>query len=77
MVLFKGAIRWAKHQVETYCVRSSLALKCSAFSNHEEVSPSKVREALGEALYLVRFPLMDGKAFAVGPAESGILTAEV
>ena len=51
--------RWA----EAACRRQEVA-----------ASPENMRAQLGEALYLVRFPLMSVEEFAAGPAQSGVLT---
>ena len=51
--------RWS----EAECVRQEL-----------ENTKENKRKVLGEALNLVRFPLMNIEEFAQGPAQSGILT---
>ena len=44
--------------------------------NRQELEPTKEhrRKVLGDALNLIRFPLMNIEEFAQGPAQSGILT---
>lgn len=49
----------------------------SHFRQGKEVNPTALRDALGEVLFDIRFPIMDGKEFARGPAKSGILMPEV
>ncbi|CAG0886152.1 unnamed protein product [Darwinula stevensoni] len=51
--------RWSENQ----CVRQNLAL-----------TPENQRLVLGRALNLIRFPLMTVEEFAMGPAQSQILT---
>lgn len=57
--LFTAVLRWAEQE----CVRLGYP-----------VSPEHQRTVLGRALYLIRFPLMTIEEFAVGPAQSGVLT---
>ncbi|KAL1420893.1 hypothetical protein MTO96_004269 [Rhipicephalus appendiculatus] len=57
--LFAAALRWA----EAECVRMG-----------RPVTADNKRAALGRALFLVRFPLMSIEEFALGPAQSGLLT---
>ncbi|CAH1254088.1 BTB/POZ domain-containing protein 2-like [Branchiostoma lanceolatum] len=57
--LFVAVVRWAEHE----CQRQQLA-----------ATPENKRRALGQALRLIRFPLMTIEEFASGPAQSGILT---
>lgn len=56
--LFQAVFRWS----EAECVRQQLA-----------VTPENQRLVLGNALSLVRFPLMSKEEFTVGPAQSGLL----
>ncbi|XP_047738805.1 BTB/POZ domain-containing protein 2 [Hyalella azteca] len=61
--LFRAVCRWA----EAECIRQGLG-----------VGGRQQRSVLGQALNLIRFPLMSVEEFAQGPAQSGILTdAEV
>lgn len=57
--LFNAVVRWS----EAECQRQQL-----------QVIPENKRKALGQALSLIRFPLMTIEEFAAGPAQSGILT---
>lgn len=57
--LFAAIARWA----EAECGRQGIP-----------VTPENQRQVLGRALYLIRFPLMTVEEFAVGAAQSGILT---
>lgn len=57
--LFLAAIRWA----ELECIRRSL-----------ELNSENKRKVLGEALYLIRFPLMTIEEFAHNVAQSELLT---
>lgn len=57
--LFAAITRWA----EAECSRQGTP-----------VTPESQRKVLGRALYLIRFPLMTVEEFAVGAAQSGILT---
>lgn len=50
--------RWS----EAECVRQQLS-----------VTPENQRLVLGDALSLVRFPLMSKEEFTAGPAQSGLL----
>ncbi|GMS95329.1 hypothetical protein PENTCL1PPCAC_17504, partial [Pristionchus entomophagus] len=59
MPLFQAVCRWA----ESECERKGVGL-----------SGETLREALGGALPLIRFPLMTPEEFANGPAQSGILS---
>ncbi|XP_039694940.1 BTB/POZ domain-containing protein 2 [Pteropus medius] len=56
--LFNAVVRWS----EAECQRQQL-----------QVTPENKRKVLGEALALIRFPLMTIEEFAAGPAQSGIL----
>ncbi|KAG5317251.1 BTBD2 protein, partial [Pseudoatta argentina] len=56
--LFQAVLRWS----EAECVRQQLP-----------VTPENQRLVLGDALSLVRFPLMSKEEFTVGPAQSGLL----
>lgn len=57
--LWQTSIAWAKN-------------KCKNL--HQNVTPELIRQMLGGALKLIRFPLMSQEEFAQGPAQSGILT---
>lgn len=57
-ILFKFLYRWS----EAECVRQQLP-----------VTPENQRLVLGNALSLVRFPLMSKEEFTAGPAQSGLL----
>ncbi|XP_011166728.2 BTB/POZ domain-containing protein 1 [Solenopsis invicta] len=57
--LFQAVLRWS----EAECVRQQLP-----------VTPENQRLVLGNALSLVRFPLMSKEEFTVGPALSGLLS---
>ncbi|XP_072746625.1 BTB/POZ domain-containing protein 1 [Anoplolepis gracilipes] len=56
--LFQAVLRWS----ESECVRQQLP-----------VTPENQRLVLGDALSLVRFPLMSKEEFTAGPAQSGLL----
>ncbi|XP_029163160.1 BTB/POZ domain-containing protein 1-like isoform X2 [Nylanderia fulva] len=56
--LFQAVLRWS----EAECVRQQLS-----------VTPENQRLVLGNALSLVRFPLMSKEEFTAGPAQSGLL----
>ncbi|XP_024885587.1 BTB/POZ domain-containing protein 1-like isoform X1 [Temnothorax curvispinosus] len=56
--LFQAVLRWS----EAECVRQQLS-----------VTPENQRLVLGDALSLVRFPLMSKEEFTAGPAQSGLL----
>ncbi|GAB1860591.1 BTB/POZ domain-containing protein 2 [Camponotus japonicus] len=56
--LFQAVLRWS----EAECVRQQLP-----------VTPENQRLVLGNALSLVRFPLMSKEEFTAGPAQSGLL----
>ncbi|KYM96234.1 PREDICTED: BTB/POZ domain-containing protein 1-like [Cyphomyrmex costatus] len=56
--LFQAVLRWS----EAECVRQQLP-----------VTPENQRLVLGDALSLVRFPLMSKEEFTAGPAQSGLL----
>ncbi|KAH7721808.1 TAZ zinc finger family protein [Aphelenchoides avenae] len=58
MTVFSRAIDWAKRRLE---------------QEGRECEPSSIRAILGDALYLIRFPLLDVNDFADGPFASGIL----
>lgn len=57
--LFTNVVRWA----ETECSRKGL-----------ELSAENKRKVLDDALYLIRFPLMNIEEFATNVAQSGLLT---
>lgn len=57
--LHQAVVRWSEQE----CLRQQLML-----------SPANQRTVLGRALTLIRFPLMTIDEFAVGAAQSGILT---
>ena len=57
--LWQTCIAWAKN-------------KCH--NSNQIVTPEMIRQTLGAALKLIRFPLMSQEEFAQGPAQSGILT---
>uniref|UniRef100_T1IJ94 BTB domain-containing protein n=1 Tax=Strigamia maritima TaxID=126957 RepID=T1IJ94_STRMM len=57
--LFNAVARWAEQE----CIRQQL-----------QVTAENQRLVLGRALSLIRFPLMTVEEFAVGAAQSGILT---
>lgn len=59
VTLFKAVVRWA----EAECSRREL-----------ELTSINKRECLGNALFLVRFPLMNIQEFAINVAQSGLLT---
>lgn len=49
--------------------------KCQkSLTNNQIITPEMIRQTLGGALKLIRFPLMAPEEFAQGPAQSGILT---
>ncbi|KAL6435866.1 hypothetical protein ACFW04_005618 [Cataglyphis niger] len=56
--LFQAVLRWS----EAECIRQQLP-----------VTPENQRLVLGNALSLVRFPLMSKEEFTAGPAQSGLL----
>lgn len=58
VVLFTFLNRWS----EAECARQQLS-----------VTPENQRLVLGDALSLVRFPLMSKEEFTAGPAQSGLL----
>ena len=60
--LFKGCMKWAEHE----CERQGVSPK----------DPENVRKALGEAIYLIRFPTMELADFANVVAKTRLLTAE-
>eukprot|EP00112_Aurelia_sp_Birch-Aquarium-sp1_P006454 Seg1713.2 transcript_id=Seg1713.2/GoldUCD/mRNA.D3Y31 product="BTB/POZ domain-containing protein 2" protein_id=Seg1713.2/GoldUCD/D3Y31 len=57
--LFEAAVKWSDHE----CRRQNIPN-----------SPENKRKLLGDALYLIRFPLMTLEEFANHAAQSGILT---
>lgn len=57
--LFQHVVRWS----ECECARQQLP-----------ITPENQRSVLGRALSLVRFPLMTVEEFAIGAAQSGLLT---
>lgn len=59
VVLFNSVVRWAEQE----CLRQNLP-----------DNPDNQRAVLGNALSLIRFPLMTVEEFAVEVAQSGILT---
>ncbi|CAF1293792.1 unnamed protein product [Rotaria magnacalcarata] len=56
--LWQTCVAWAKNKL----------------SNHQSITSDMIRQTLGGALKLIRFPLMSQEEFAQGPAQSGILT---
>ncbi|KAH7693546.1 BTB/POZ domain-containing protein 6, partial [Aphelenchoides avenae] len=58
MTVFTRAVDWARRRLE---------------QEGRECEPSSIRATLGDALYLIRFPLFDVNDFADGPFASGIL----
>lgn len=58
LYILKFWSRWS----EAECVRQQLP-----------VTPENQRQVLGNALSLVRFPLMSKEEFTAGPAQSGLL----
>ena len=65
-VVFKAAVSWA----EAECSRKGIT-----FENDEE-KPTKCREVLDTALFLIRFPALTVQEFADTVATSGILTLQ-
>jgi BTB/POZ domain-containing protein 3/6 len=61
VVIFDAALSWAT----SACLRQK-----------ERPTPEKLREALGDALFLIRIPAMTLEEFANGAAQSGILTLQ-
>ncbi|KAH7711465.1 BTB/POZ domain-containing protein 2 [Aphelenchoides avenae] len=61
VTIYSRAIDWAKRQLEM---------------TNQQCDATAIREALGDVLYRIRFPLFDAEEFASGPAESGILSAD-
>ena len=59
--LFKAVEKWCEDQVDKRGLPNN---------------PEAKREVLGDALYLVRFPIMSATEFATNCAYSGLLTAE-
>ncbi|KAH7721804.1 BTB/POZ domain-containing protein 6 [Aphelenchoides avenae] len=57
--VFSRAVDWAKRRLE---------------KDNRECEPSSIRAVLGDALYLIRFPLFDANDFVDGPLASGILS---
>ncbi|XP_055355103.1 BTB/POZ domain-containing protein 1-like [Paramacrobiotus metropolitanus] len=57
--LFQAADKWAEHE----CVRQG-----------KIVDAARKREVLANALELIRFPVMSIEEFALGPAQSGLLS---
>lgn len=57
--LFQAVVRWSEQE----CARQQLPL-----------TPENQRSVLGRALMLIRFPLMTVEEFAMGAAQSGILS---
>jgi BTB/POZ domain-containing protein 1/2 len=57
--LWQTCIAWAKNQCKNL---------------NQTMTPELIRQTLGGALKLIRFPLMSQEEFAQGPAQSGILT---
>ena len=60
--LWQTCLAWAKNK----CKNNLL--------NNQTITPDMIRQILGGALKLIRFPLMSQEEFAQGPAQSGILT---
>ena len=60
-VVFTVAVRWA----EAECTRQG-----------RDISPQQCREVLGDALYLIRFPVMTPSDFADGACQSGLLNKQ-
>ena len=60
-VVFKAAVCWA----EAECTRQG-----------RDTSPQQCREVLGDALYLLRFPVMTPSDFADGACQSGLLSKQ-
>ncbi|KAH7702131.1 hypothetical protein AAVH_18554 [Aphelenchoides avenae] len=59
MTVFKHAVEWAKERIR---------------EQGKVATPAAIRAALGNLLYLIRFPTMDSGAFAKGPDATKILT---
>eukprot|EP00095_Tigriopus_kingsejongensis_P000900 maker-scaffold186_size273091-snap-gene-0.16 protein:Tk00900 transcript:maker-scaffold186_size273091-snap-gene-0.16-mRNA-1 annotation:"btb poz domain-containing protein 6-a" len=59
--LFKAMFRWAGKE----CLRKGL-----------DTTPERMRACLGEALHLIRFLTFTANDYAVGPAQSGLLSQE-
>ena len=60
-LIFEAVTRWAEGE----CTRQG-----------RDVNPEQCKEVLGNALYLVRFPVMSLEEFADGAAQSGILSKQ-
>ena len=60
-IVFTAAVRWA----EAECTRQG-----------RDTSPQQCREVLGDALYLIRFPVMTPSDFADDACQSGLLSKE-
>ena len=60
-VVFKSAVCWA----EAECTRQG-----------RDTSPQQCRDVLGDALYLLRFPIMTPNDFADGARQSGLLNQQ-
>ncbi|MFH4983342.1 hypothetical protein AB6A40_010051 [Gnathostoma spinigerum] len=58
-ILYEAAVEWA----ESECARQG-----------KPIVSKNIRDALGDALYFIRFPAMTINEFANGPARSGLLT---
>ncbi|KAH7715057.1 BTB/POZ domain-containing protein 2 [Aphelenchoides avenae] len=59
--LYRAAIKWARAQLKR--------------ANKRRTGQA-IREVLGEALFLIRFPTMHPQDFTTGPAKDGILSPE-
>ena len=60
-VVFTAAVHWA----EAECTRQG-----------RDTNPQQCREVLGDALYLIRFPIMTPSEFANGARQSGLLSQQ-
>ncbi|KAH7717381.1 BTB/POZ domain-containing protein 6-A [Aphelenchoides avenae] len=69
--IYSQTIEWAKAELRRQSKSSS------SEEQETEVADEGVRELLGEAIRLIRFPAMTIKEFSQGPAKSGVLTDEV
>ncbi|KAH7719022.1 BTB/POZ domain-containing protein 3-like protein [Aphelenchoides avenae] len=59
--VYAAAVAWAKAELQR---------------KNTETTPDAIRGILGQALYLVRFPVMDSKVYANGPDKAGTLSNE-
>jgi len=64
LIIYETAVKWAKHQLQ------------SEISGEEDPTDSQIREALGDLLYKIRFPVMKPTEFAEITAGNDLLTAE-